>query len=61
MTQSYKEEQEVWEWIQDKNIPKLSQKTGLTKSKLYYFQAGKAQNASFQMIRELQLIKDKDQ
>jgi DNA-binding Xre family transcriptional regulator len=61
MTQSYKEEQEVWEWIQDKNISKLSQKTGLTKSKLYYFQAGKAQNASFQMIRELQLIKDKDQ
>lgn len=61
MTQSYKEEQEIWEWIQNKNIPKLSEKTGLGKSKLYYFQAGKSQNASFQMIRELQLVKEREE
>jgi hypothetical protein len=61
MTQAYKEEQEIWDWIQNKHIPKLSQKTGLSKSKLYYFQAGKAQNTSFQMIRELQLVKQKEE
>jgi len=60
MTQSMKEEQEVWDWLQDKHVPDLARKTGLGTTPIYYFKHGKAKNASFQLIRSLQLIKEKE-
>jgi acyl-CoA synthetase (NDP forming) len=38
----------------------LARKTGLGTTPIYYFKNGKAKNASFQLIRELQLIKEKE-
>jgi len=60
MTQAIKEEQEVWDWLQDKHVPDLARKTGLGTTPIYYFKHGKAKNASFQLIRSLQLIKEKE-
>ena len=60
MTQPHKEEQEVWEWLQDKNVQDLARKTGLGTTPIYYFKNGKAKNASFQLIRSLQIVKDKE-
>jgi len=61
MIQTLNEEAEIWDWLQGKNIPKLSEKTGIGKSRLYYFQSGKAENASFQLVRTLQILKEKEE
>jgi hypothetical protein len=61
MRQAVKEEQEIWDWVQDKHVPRLAKKTGLTTTPIYYFKHGKAKNPSFHLIRSLQLIKDKEQ
>ena len=55
-----KEEQEIWEWLQDKHVPDLARKTGLSTTPIYYFKNGKSKNASFQLIRSLQILKDKE-
>ncbi len=60
MTKAHKEEQEVWEWLQDKHVPDLARKTGLGTTPIYYFKNGKSKNASFQLIRSLQIVKDKE-
>jgi len=60
MTQSMKEEQEVWDWLQDQNLTRVMQKTGVTMSRLHYFRSGKAKYASFQVVRAVMLLMEKE-
>ena len=60
MTQAIKEEQEVWDWLQDQNLTTVMQKTGVTMSRLHYFRSGKAQYASFQVVRAIMLLMEKE-
>lgn len=59
MPQAMKEEQEVWDWLQDQNLTKVMEKTGVTMSRLHYFRSGKAKYASFQVVREIMILKEK--
>ena len=55
-----KEEQEVWDWLQDQNLTKVMQKTGVTMSRLHYFKSGKAKYVSFQVVRAVMLLMEKE-
>lgn len=61
MTQAHKEEQQIWEWLQDKHVPDLARKTGLGTTPIYYFKNGKAKQPSFQVVRALMLLMEKEQ
>lgn len=59
MTQSYKEAEEIRLWLQKQHIPTISDKLRISKGKLYYFADGRSQSPTYEIVRELQLLKQK--
>ena len=60
MTQALREEQKVWNWIQDQNMAEVSRKTGVSLSRIHYFKEGKAKHPAFLVVRELMILMEKE-
>lgn len=60
MTKVFKEIEEARQWLATKHVPDISARISISPSKLYYFLDGKAQSPSYQLVRELQLLKEKE-
>ncbi len=59
MNRSLQEEEEVRTWLETQDVRTLAESLRINPQRLYYFKDGKAKNPSYQLIRELILIKER--